>query len=216
MRKLLAMLFCLFTVASASAKNKHAAKGHAVKKHHPAHHVAHHAVRSPKVPLIKPDTTGVAVIDTAHKNYTGIEYLLSVLAKELGKPYKLGSAGPTGFDCSGLINYAFSFIGISLPRTSTDIGQLGQKIAFNELQPGDLLFFAGRKAANAKINRIGHVACVYKVDEASGKVLMIHSSDEGVNITELNNSKYYMERLISARRIFGLDSCGTPRVKTKG
>ncbi len=208
------MLFCFFTLTSVSAKNKHVSKPHPVKKHH---HAVRHTARTPKNHLIKPATTGVASLDTVtHKNYTGIEYLLSVLVKELGKPYKLGSSGPTGFDCSGLINYAFSFIGIQLPRTSTDIGQLGQKIAFNELQPGDLLFFAGRKAANAKANRIGHVACVYKVDESTGKVLMIHSSDEGVNITELNDSKYYMERLISARRIFAIDSCGTPQIKSKG
>jgi len=207
MRKLFTLLLSLFVFTVVNAKQKHVVKHHhavAHKKHHATHHIA-----KPIDPAI------LAKIDTsATKNYKGIEHMLYVLVKELGKPYKMGSCGPTCYDCSGLMNYAFSFIGVQLPRTSTDIGQIGEKIAFDELKPGDLLFFTGRNN-RSKSKHIGHVGCVYKVDEQTGKILMIHSSDEGVNIVELNDNKYYMERLISARRILGVDTCNTPSPKMK-
>lgn len=151
------------------------------------------SVAKPIPPIVaKSDSTTNPVVDN----------LLTVLTRELGKPYRLGSNGPTGFDCSGLIKFAFSFIGIALPRTASDIGQIGEKIALNDLHPGDLLFFSGRRPSR---NCIGHVGCVYKVD--SDKVYMIHSSEEGVNITDINNSEYYKKRLIYAKRVLTPDSC---------
>jgi cell wall-associated NlpC family hydrolase len=132
-----------------------------------------------------------------------INYLLSVLKSELGKPYRMGSDGPTSFDCSGLINYAFSYIGISLPRTSADISQLGKVVMLNDLVPGDLLFFTGSRQSRRK-RSVGHLGCVYKVD--SGKVYMIHSSNEGVNITNITESEYYQKRLICAKRVLATDS----------
>ncbi len=140
-----------------------------------------------------------------------VDNLLTILTHELGKPYRLGSNGPTGFDCSGLIKFAFSFIGVALPRTASDIGQLGEKITLNDLHPGDLLFFSGRRPSRSSI---GHVGCVYKVD--SGKVYMIHSSKEGVNILDINSDEYYKKRFICAKRIFGPDSCYILPVKAKG
>lgn len=207
MQKLLLILFCLFTVTLGIAKNKHATRRHPAKKYRTAHRTARRIVKSPRVSPIKLGTVGIAVPDTLNKNYAKVKHLLSVLAGEVGKPYKLGAAGPTSFDCSGLINYAFSFLGIQLPRSSAEISQFGQKIALNKLQPGDLLFFANRRAATAKVNRIGHVGCVYKIDEATRKIDMVHSSEKGVRIIKLNDSKYYMERLIFARRMFDLESC---------
>jgi len=151
--------------------------------------------------VAKSDSLGDPVVDN----------LLTILTHELGKPYRLGSVGPTGFDCSGLIKFAFSFIGVALPRTASDIGQLGEKITLNDLHPGDLLFFSGRRPSRSSI---GHVGCVYKVD--SGKVYMIHSSKEGVNILDINSDEYYKKRFICAKRIFGPDSCYILPVKAKG
>lgn len=204
MRKSLLLLLCFFAVTLVNAKNRHPAKRIPAKKRHTTHRLIHRNVRPPSYPLLKLNTIGTASLSTS-KNKE-VEYLLSVLTDKLGKPYKRGSAGPLHFDCSGLISYAFSFLGIQLPRSSSAISQLGHKIALNELQPGDLLFFVRSLATKAKFRAISHVACVYNTDE-TGKILMIHSSEKGVNITDLNNSKYYMERLIFARRIFPIDSC---------
>jgi cell wall-associated NlpC family hydrolase len=157
-------------------------------------------------------TVPPVAIKTDSASNPAVDNLLTILTKELGKPYRLGSNGPTGFDCSGLIKFAFSFIGIALPRTAADIGQIGQKITLNDLHPGDLLFFSGR---NPSRNSIGHVGCVYRVD--SGKVYMIHSDDVGVNILDINNSEYYKKRFIYAKRVVAPDTCKTsPSCKSKG
>lgn len=206
MRKSLVFLLCFFAVILVNAKNKRPAKYSPTKKHHTTQRTTHHQIRSYH-PLIKPNVIGNASLDTS-KNKE-VDCLLSVLIGKLGKPYKRGAAGPIHFDCSGLISYAFSFLGIQLPRSSSAISQLGHKIALNELQPGDLLFFVRNLATKTKMHAISHVACVYDIDE-TGKILMIHSSEKGVNITDLNNSKYYMGRLVFARRILRTDYCSTP------
>lgn len=214
MKRLALLLLSVFIFVAASAQSKHKGKPAVARKGHISSHktasgrsrnstarkkVAKKVILPPEV--AKKDSTISPVVDN----------LLTVLARELGKPYRLGSYGPTGFDCSGLMKFAFSFIGIALPRTASDIGQLGEKIAMNDLHPGDLLFFSGRRASHSNI---GHVGCVYKVD--SGKVYMIHSSQEGVNILDITNSEYYKKRLIYAKRIFPEDSCIAPGKKGKG
>ena len=130
--------------------------------------------------------------------------MLTVLEAELGKPYRRGAIGPDKFDCSGLIKYGFSHIGWILPRRATDIGQLGETITPESCSPGDLLFFSGRRLSKKRAKQISHVGCVYKVED--GKIFMIHSSDQGVNITDITNSKYYQQRLIVAKRLFEADT----------
>jgi cell wall-associated NlpC family hydrolase len=68
-----------------------------------------------------------------------------VAMKYLGVPYVWGGASPTGFDCSGLVQYCYSQVGIQVPRTARDQYYAGSKIPANRLdllQPGDLVFFA--------------------------------------------------------------------------
>ncbi len=48
---------------------------------------------------------------------------------------------------------------------------------------------------------------MYKVD--NGKVLMIHSSNQGVNIVDITNSEYYKKRLIAAKKMIDVDSAST-------
>jgi peptidoglycan DL-endopeptidase CwlO len=148
---------------------------------------------------LAPDVDTISISASDSNN---INHMLSVLESELGKPYKRGAIGPDKFDCSGLIKYGFSYIGWILPRRATDIGQLGQTVTTESCSPGDLLFFSGRKRSKNK--KISHVGCVYKVED--GKIFMIHSSDQGVNITDITNSKYYQERLIYAKRLFEADT----------
>lgn len=65
------------------------------------------------------------------------------LAKSfLGTPYHFGGASPqSGFDCSGLVQYAYAKQGITLPRTTYEQIKVGKTVAPNALQPGDVLFF---------------------------------------------------------------------------
>ncbi|HEX3785162.1 MAG TPA: C40 family peptidase, partial [Pseudonocardiaceae bacterium] len=62
--------------------------------------------------------------------------------QEIGKPYVWGDAGPNGFDCSGLMLWAWRAAGISLPHSSQAQSGMGMLISNRaDLQPGDLLFF---------------------------------------------------------------------------
>lgn len=76
---------------------------------------------------------------------------LAVALKYAGTPYVWGGSQPGGFDCSGLVQYAYKQIGISLPRTdSTQLAYVQSHGRFttniNELQYGDLVFFPGHVA----------------------------------------------------------------------
>jgi peptidoglycan DL-endopeptidase CwlO len=61
---------------------------------------------------------------------------------ELGKPYSWGADGPGSFDCSGLTMHVYGKLGISLPHSSRAQYECGQHVDRDQLQPGDLVFFA--------------------------------------------------------------------------
>ena len=62
--------------------------------------------------------------------------------EQLGTPYRFGGASPEGFDCSGLVQYAYARAGVRLPRATGDQRRSTRRVASPEgLRPGDLLFF---------------------------------------------------------------------------
>ncbi|NGO47401.1 C40 family peptidase [Streptomyces ureilyticus] len=61
--------------------------------------------------------------------------------EKLGSPYVWGATGPDAFDCSGLMQAAYRSAGISLPRTTYDQIEAGERVARGGLRPGDLVFF---------------------------------------------------------------------------
>ncbi len=58
-----------------------------------------------------------------------------------GLPYVWGAAGPSSFDCSGLVQWSFAQAGISMPRVAADQARAGLVVPVSQLQPGDLLFY---------------------------------------------------------------------------
>jgi len=60
---------------------------------------------------------------------------------QVGKPYVFGAAGPDSYDCSGLTMAAWASAGVSLPHSAAGQYDYGHHVSFNQLQPGDLLFF---------------------------------------------------------------------------
>jgi cell wall-associated NlpC family hydrolase len=93
----------------------------------------------------------------------------------VGSPYSWGAAGPSAFDCSGLVMWAFQQAGVSLPHSSQALASGGQPVALSELQPGDVLTFYS-DASHAGIY--------------VGDGMMVHSSTYGtpVRVVPMNSS----------------------------
>ncbi|MEU3225786.1 NlpC/P60 family protein [Streptomyces sp. NPDC006976] len=61
--------------------------------------------------------------------------------RALGRPYVWGANGPSGFDCSGLMQWAYAQAGVSLPRTSQAQRYAGRMVPLSEARPGDLVAY---------------------------------------------------------------------------
>ncbi|MFE1309744.1 NlpC/P60 family protein [Streptomyces sp. NPDC058755] len=59
----------------------------------------------------------------------------------LGRPYVWGATGPSGFDCSGLMQWSYGHAGIHLPRTSQEQRYAGRQIPLSQARPGDLVVY---------------------------------------------------------------------------
>ena len=73
-------------------------------------------------------------------NTVGAQALQAAISR-LGDPYIWGAAGPTTFDCSGLVMWAYQQVGISLPHFTVSQYNSGVHVSRNDLEPGDLVFF---------------------------------------------------------------------------
>jgi cell wall-associated NlpC family hydrolase len=71
------------------------------------------------------------------------ENVIAVAARYVGVPYRYGGTSPSGFDCSGYVQYVFGQVGISLPRSSGAIAGSATKISRDQAQPGDLVYKPG-------------------------------------------------------------------------
>ncbi|GAA4081678.1 MULTISPECIES: NlpC/P60 family protein [Streptomyces] len=59
----------------------------------------------------------------------------------IGKPYIWGANGPSGFDCSGLMQWSYARAGVGLPRTSQEQRYAGHQVPLSEARPGDLVAY---------------------------------------------------------------------------
>ena len=74
------------------------------------------------------------------ENTVGAQALQAAISRE-GDPYVWGAAGPSAFDCSGLVVWAYAQVGIALPHYTGWLWNSGVHVARSDLEPGDLVFF---------------------------------------------------------------------------
>ena len=84
--------------------------------------------------------TGHYPITSVQGNSIGVQALNHALTR-IGDPYVWAAAGPSAFDCSGLVMWAYDQVGIHLMHFTGDQWNEGEHIPRSELQPGDLVFF---------------------------------------------------------------------------
>lgn len=123
-------------------------------------------------------------------NVTGSQ-ILSKAQQYLGTPYVYGGASPAGFDCSGFVYYVLKSLGYSPYRTPADQYRHGNFVAKNQLQPGDIVFFA-----NTYGNGISHVG----IYAGNGQFIHSPNSRSVVSYADLT-SGYWSNHYYGARRV---------------
>jgi cell wall-associated NlpC family hydrolase len=135
---------------------------------------------------------GGASEEAARLTATVVETALAAM----GSPYSWGGSDTNGFDCSGLIQFAYGQHGIVLPRISRDQMRMGRALDRDaaSLRPGDILGFSA-----SGTSRISHVGMYV------GEGQFLHSSSTGVKLSSLTasdgDSRWWRDRWVGARRI---------------
>jgi peptidoglycan DL-endopeptidase CwlO len=114
--------------------------------------------------------------------------VVSIAIRYLGAPYVWGTAGPSTFDCSGLVMYVFAQVGISLPHYAASQWNYGVYVSKDQLQPGDLVFFAN----------LDHVGIYI----GNGNYIQAPQTGDVVKITSLSDP-WSEAAYFGARRIIG-------------
>lgn len=115
-----------------------------------------------------------------------------VAKKQINKKYRWGGTNPyTGFDCSGLMQYAYKASKVHLPRTAAAQYKHTKRVSMKNLQTGDLIFFHTRRT-RARVNHVG----IYL---GGGK--FIHAPRRGklVSVSDLNS--YWRRKAVGAGRV---------------
>ena len=137
-----------------------------------------------------PGKIATASLAAANKQSSTV---LSRAVNVLGTPYRWGGSSPSkGFDCSGLVKYAFNDVAaVDLPRTSSEMASgHGQKVERKDLKPGDLLFF------NIKSRKVNHVAIYLGNDR------FIHAPRRGKSVTiDTLKKPYWQSHYVVAKRV---------------
>jgi probable lipoprotein NlpC len=151
------------------------------------------------VPIQERSLSGAAAAEARLK-------LISIAETFLGTPYRYSGLDKRGLDCSGLVYLSFKEgLGITVPRTAESIYSWVEKIATQELQPGDLVFFV---TTGSKVSHLG----IY-----TGEGRFIHSASAGthtgVMYSQLDET-YWKRSYLGAGRALPWDDEAAEAMKT--
>lgn len=121
--------------------------------------------------------------------------VLSYATQALGKPYVWGAEDPnSGFDCSGLVQWAYKQAGISLPRTAQQQFDATTRVAMKDLQVGDLVFFTGTDPSDP--DTISHVG----IYAGNGRMINAPTQGQAVQYMDLANT-YWASHFAGGGRV---------------
>jgi cell wall-associated NlpC family hydrolase len=120
---------------------------------------------------------------------------VALARSRIGLPYVWGATGPETFDCSGLTQWIYAQLGVSLPRTSQAQFDWAAPVAMDALQPGDLLFYEHTYPSSERITHVG-------IYVGGGMVVMATQPGEFVKEVSLSDP-YWSKHLAGAGRPTG-------------
>ncbi|RHJ57462.1 LysM peptidoglycan-binding domain-containing protein [Ligilactobacillus salivarius] len=103
--------------------------------------------------------------------------IISYAQSFIGVPYVWGGSTPSGFDCSGLVQYVYAHYGVNLPRVTTAQENAGTVIPVSAAQPGDLYFWGAKGSS-------------YHVAIATGGGSFIHAPEPGESV-KVGSTQYF-------------------------
>jgi cell wall-associated NlpC family hydrolase len=131
--------------------------------------------------VLSPDLPATTSASEESRNATAAR----LATRYLGAPYVWAGGSPSGFDCSGLVMYAFGQVGVAIPHNAAQQFRLGIPVDRDRLMPGDVVFF----------NQLRHNG-IYLGD---GR--FVHSTKPGgVKIARLDD-EWFRTRWVGARRL---------------
>ncbi|MDY7535959.1 C40 family peptidase [Pseudomonas sp. Bout1] len=190
------LTICLLMPLAAHATNREQ-RLPSVNGFTPKVHTTTSSVKSVKLTVQRPTQLSKAHGKTAPGlmavNTKQSSNVLSRAVNVLGTPYRWGGSSPSkGFDCSGLVKYAFNDVkAVDLPRTSNAMAAgHGQKVERKDLKPGDLLFF------KLKSRQVNHVAIYLGNDR------FIHAPRRGKSVSiDTLKKPFWDKNYVIAKRV---------------
>ncbi|MDO5027525.1 MAG: NlpC/P60 family protein [Tissierellia bacterium] len=113
----------------------------------------------------------------------------AIARSKVGLAYSFGAAGPYAFDCSGLTMYSYANVGISLPRGAQAQSRLGTTVSYDNMLPGDLIFFGSYADTYHVAMYVGNGKIVHASTPSTGVIM------DSVDNIWIRNNYYTVKRI---------------------